>query len=29
VRDEMQAAVDFGLASPFPDVETALAYVEA
>jgi pyruvate dehydrogenase E1 component alpha subunit len=29
VRDEMQAAVDFGLASPFPEVETALDYVYA
>jgi hypothetical protein len=25
----MQAAVDFGLASPFPEVETALDYVYA
>ena len=29
VREEMQAAVDFGLASPFPDVETALEHVYA
>ena len=29
VRDEMQAAVDFGLASPFPAVESALEYVYA
>ena len=29
VRDEMQAAVDFGLASPLPEVETALEYVYA
>jgi hypothetical protein len=29
VREEMQAAVDFGLASPFPEVETALDYVYA
>ena len=29
VRDEMQAAVDFGLASPFPEVESALDYVYA
>ena len=28
-REEMQAAVDFGLASPFPDVETALEHVYA
>jgi pyruvate dehydrogenase E1 component alpha subunit len=28
-RDEMQAAVDFGLASPFPAVESALEYVYA
>jgi pyruvate dehydrogenase E1 component alpha subunit len=28
-RDEMQAAVDFGLASPFPEVETALQHVYA
>jgi acetoin:2,6-dichlorophenolindophenol oxidoreductase subunit alpha len=28
-REEMQAAVDFGLESPFPDVETALEYVYA
>jgi pyruvate dehydrogenase E1 component alpha subunit len=29
VRDEMQAAVDFGLASPFPAVESALEYTYA
>jgi pyruvate dehydrogenase E1 component alpha subunit len=29
VRDEMQAAVSFGLDSPFPDVETALEYIYA
>ena len=29
VREEMQAAVDFGLASPFPEVETALDHVYA
>jgi pyruvate dehydrogenase E1 component alpha subunit len=29
VRDEMQAAVDFGLESPFPEVETALEYTYA
>ena len=29
VRDEMQAAVDFGLESPFPDVESALDYIYA
>ena len=29
VRQEMQAAVSFGLASPFPDVESALEYVYA
>ena len=29
VRDEMQAAVDFGLESPFPDVESALEYTYA
>ncbi|HEX7525722.1 MAG TPA: thiamine pyrophosphate-dependent enzyme, partial [Gaiellaceae bacterium] len=29
VRDEMQAAVDFGVNSPFPDVESALEYVYA
>ena len=29
MRDEMQAAVDFGLDSPFPDVESALEYVYA
>ena len=29
VREEMQAAVSFGLDSPFPDVETALEYVYA
>ena len=29
VRDEMQAAVTFGLESPFPDVESALEYVYA
>jgi acetoin:2,6-dichlorophenolindophenol oxidoreductase subunit alpha len=29
VRDEMQAAVDFGLASPFPDAERALENVYA
>jgi pyruvate dehydrogenase E1 component alpha subunit len=29
VRDEMQAAVDFGLNSPFPDVSEALNYVYA
>jgi pyruvate dehydrogenase E1 component alpha subunit len=29
VREEMQAAVDFGLSSPFPEVETALDYVYA
>ncbi len=28
-REEMQAAVDFGLASPFPEVETALDHVYA
>jgi pyruvate dehydrogenase E1 component alpha subunit len=28
-RDEMQAAVTFGLASPFPDTSEALAYSEA
>ena len=28
-REEMQAAVDFGLASPFPDVETSLEHVYA
>jgi TPP-dependent pyruvate/acetoin dehydrogenase alpha subunit len=26
VRDEMQAAVTFGLDSPFPDTSEALAY---
>jgi len=26
VRDEMQAAVTFGLESPFPDTSEALAY---
>jgi pyruvate dehydrogenase E1 component alpha subunit len=29
VRDEMQAAVTFGLDSPFPDVESSLEYVYA
>jgi TPP-dependent pyruvate/acetoin dehydrogenase alpha subunit len=29
VRDEMQAAVSFGLDSPFPDVESSLEYVYA
>ena len=29
VRDEMQAAVTFGLESPFPDTSVALAYSEA
>ena len=29
VREEMQAAVSFGLDSPFPDVESALEYVYA
>ena len=29
VRDEMQAAVDFGLNSPFPENETALEFVYA
>jgi pyruvate dehydrogenase E1 component alpha subunit len=29
VRDEMQAAVSFGLESPFPDVQSALEYVYA
>jgi pyruvate dehydrogenase E1 component alpha subunit len=29
VRDEMQAAVDFGLESPFPEVETALEHTYA
>ena len=29
VREEMQAAVTFGLESPYPDVETALEYVYA
>jgi hypothetical protein len=29
VRDEMQAAVDFGLESPIPEVETALEYTYA
>ena len=29
VRDEMQAAVTFGLESPFPDVESALEFVYA
>jgi hypothetical protein len=29
VRDEMQAAVTFGLESPFPDTSEALAYNEA
>jgi pyruvate dehydrogenase E1 component alpha subunit len=29
VRDEMQAAVTFGLDSPFPDTSVALAYSEA
>ena len=29
VRDEMQAAVTFGLESPFPDVESALEYTYA
>jgi hypothetical protein len=29
VRDEMQAAVTFGLESPFPDTSVALAYTEA
>jgi pyruvate dehydrogenase E1 component alpha subunit len=29
VRDEMQAAVTFGLDSPFPAVESALEYVYA
>src|SRR4029079_12567890 len=29
VREEMQGAVDFGLASPFPEVETALDHVYA
>ena len=29
VRDEMQAAVDFGVNSPFPAVESALEYVYA
>jgi TPP-dependent pyruvate/acetoin dehydrogenase alpha subunit len=28
-REEMQAAVTFGLESPFPDVESALAYTYA
>jgi pyruvate dehydrogenase E1 component alpha subunit len=28
-RDEMEAAVQFGLASPFPEVETALEFVYA
>jgi hypothetical protein len=29
VRDEMQAAVTFGLDSPFPDTSEALAYTYA
>jgi len=29
VREEMQAAVSFGLDSPFPDVESALEHVYA
>jgi pyruvate dehydrogenase E1 component alpha subunit len=29
VREEMQAAVDFGLASPFPDTSEATAYTYA
>jgi pyruvate dehydrogenase E1 component alpha subunit len=29
VRYEMQAAVDFGLASPFPEAQTALEHVYA
>jgi TPP-dependent pyruvate/acetoin dehydrogenase alpha subunit len=29
VREEMQAAVSFGLASPFPDTAEALAYTYA
>jgi len=29
VREELQAAVDFGLQSPFPEVETALEYTYA
>jgi len=29
VREEMQAAVTFGLDSPFPDVESSLEYVYA
>jgi TPP-dependent pyruvate/acetoin dehydrogenase alpha subunit len=29
VRDEMQAAVTFGLDSPFPDVESALEFTYA
>ena len=29
VRDEMQAAVTFGLESPFPEVESALEYIYA
>jgi Pyruvate/2-oxoglutarate dehydrogenase complex, dehydrogenase (E1) component, eukaryotic type, alpha subunit len=29
VRDEMQAAVTFGLESPFPEVESSLEYVYA
>ena len=29
VRDEMQAAVSFGLESPFPEVESALEYTYA
>ena len=29
VRDEMQAAVTFGLESPFPEVESALEFTYA
>jgi len=29
VRDEMQAAVDFGISSPFPDPERTLDHVYA
>jgi pyruvate dehydrogenase E1 component alpha subunit len=28
-RDEMQAAVSFGLDSPFPELESALEYIYA